>query len=217
VASDGPVAVVGALPYPPELQRTTFLWYLERSGHFDLYQNPRKYAAGRPPLPPLNGNSSIPRAVFERVGAYDESFRRYGGEDLDLGYRLARAGVRFVYNPLAVGFHHHVKTFERFCADQEVAGESLVELCRKHPEVRAAKKVDIVADRFAELPWRKRAMKLVFLAMLQAPWLLALPRAAIRAGSPIWALRAPLYPLYRLCGHYHYAVGMRRGLAAGGR
>ena len=167
-------------------------------------------------MPPLIGNSSIALELFRRIGTYDESFVRYGSEDLDLGYRLAREGVRFVYNPHAVGFHHHLKTFDRFCVDQEAAGESLIELCRKHPEIRAAKKIDVVADGYAALTPNKKLMKAVFTIMLRAPWLLALPRATIRVCGPVWLLRRPLVPFYRLLGHYHYAVGMQRGLATGG-
>jgi GT2 family glycosyltransferase len=117
-----PVAVVGSLPFPDSFKRTPFLWYLERSGHYDLYEIPDKYPGGEPPMPPLNGNSSIPREVFFNVGAYDERFRQYGGEDLDLGYRLAQAGVVFVYNPAAVGHHNHEKDFSQFCVDMERAG-----------------------------------------------------------------------------------------------
>ena len=56
-----PVAVVGSLPFAAGIERSPFLWYLERSGHYDLYEIPDKYSAGRPPLPPLNGNSSVRR------------------------------------------------------------------------------------------------------------------------------------------------------------
>jgi hypothetical protein len=33
--------------------------------------------------------------------------------------------------------------------------------------------------------------------------------------QPVWALRHLAFPLYRWIGHYHYALGMRRALAAG--
>ena len=91
--SQGAIRYAG-LPFAAGIERSPFLWYLERSGHYDLYEIPGKYAAGRPPLPPLNGNSSVRRELFYKVGRYDELFRHYGGEDLELGYRLARAGVK---------------------------------------------------------------------------------------------------------------------------
>jgi len=38
--------------------------------------------------------SSVPREAFERVNGFDEDFRGWGEEDLDLGLRLGLAGVR---------------------------------------------------------------------------------------------------------------------------
>ena len=212
-AESEPVAVVGALPFPPQVRLTAFLWYIERSGHYDLYKHPRKYPGGRPPMPPMNGNSSIPRELFVRVGKYDESFRQYGSEDLELGYRLARAGVRFVYNPRAIGYHDHTKDFPRFCTDMETAGESLIRVYRKYPDIRAPKKIDVVEDPLGSLPGRKKIVKLVMEATFHWPWLLVPARAVLRAGERFYALRHPLFPLYRWVSHYHYALGMRRALA----
>lgn len=39
------------------------------------------------------------------VGMFDEAFRTWGGEDLDLGYRLYRDGARFVFNRAAATVH----------------------------------------------------------------------------------------------------------------
>ena len=52
-AEDEPVAVVGSLPFPPHVRMNAFLWYIERSGHYDLYKHPRKYSGGKPPMPPM--------------------------------------------------------------------------------------------------------------------------------------------------------------------
>jgi GT2 family glycosyltransferase len=206
------VAVVGSLPYPPEVERNAFLWYLERTGHYDLYKNPRKYPGGVPPMPPLNGNSSVGREVFFEIGPYDEGFECYGSEDLDLGYRLHKAGIEFVYNRRAVGYHDHVKNSARFCADMETAGESLIRLYEKHPEIRVPKKIDVLTDPFLRLPMGKKLYKAVLSVTLACPWLLAIPRRVTESGERHYALRYLLFPLFRWLGHYHYALGMRRGL-----
>jgi GT2 family glycosyltransferase len=212
-AAGAPVAVVGALPFPPHVRLDAFLWYIEHSGHYDLYRHPRKYPGGQPPMPPMNGNSSIPRELFFRVGAYDESFRQYGSEDLELGYRLALAGVRFVYNPRAVGFHDHTKDFPRFCADMEIAGASLIRVYRKYPEIKAPKKIDLVEDGWRDLAPRKWPVKLVMETTFRMPWILAVPRRIVAHAGRHFALRHLLFPLYRWVAHYHYAAGMRRALA----
>jgi len=187
---------------------------MERSGHYDLYRHPRKYPGGKPPMPPMNGNSSIARGLFFEIGRYDERYRQYGSEDLELGYRLARAGVRFVYNPAAVGYHDHTKDFTRFCADMEIAGESLIRVYRQYPEIRAAKKIDLVEDRLGDLPRDKLLAKIVMETTFRFPWILGVPRGILALAGPVYATRHLLFPLYRWVAYHHYAVGMRRGLAA---
>jgi len=51
------------------------------------------------------GNVSFPRALFERVGGFEDAFSGWGLEDLDLGLRMHRAGATFVYSRFAVGLH----------------------------------------------------------------------------------------------------------------
>lgn len=83
------------------------------------------------------GNVSLRHADFVRVGGFDSAFRGYGGEDYELGYRLLRAGVRFVTEPRAVAQHHHrsgVADVLR-ATRQEAHGDVLIG--RKHPELRA--------------------------------------------------------------------------------
>lgn len=54
----------------------------------------------------LNGaNSSVPGGVFRAVGGFDEELSGYGGEDLELGFKLARVGLPFRALPSAVTVH----------------------------------------------------------------------------------------------------------------
>ena len=39
------------------------------------------------------GNCSLHRSMYEKVGPYDQSFRQYGWEDTDYGYRLLTCGA----------------------------------------------------------------------------------------------------------------------------
>ena len=50
-------------------------------------------------------NVSAPTALVREVGGFDETLTNWGGEDLDLGYRLHRAGARFIVNRRASAFH----------------------------------------------------------------------------------------------------------------
>jgi glycosyltransferase involved in cell wall biosynthesis len=48
------------------------------------------------------------RAVLEEVGLFDETLRRV--EDVDLSYRIGRAGRRLVYRPEAVVYHRNERS-----------------------------------------------------------------------------------------------------------
>jgi glycosyltransferase involved in cell wall biosynthesis len=58
-------------------------------------------------------NVSAPTALVRAAGGFDEAFTSWGGEDLDLGYRLHRDGARFVLNRAAAAIHcPHPKGYE---------------------------------------------------------------------------------------------------------
>jgi GT2 family glycosyltransferase len=86
-----------------------------------------------------NGASMSVRAdFFAEVGGYDDSFASYGGEDPDLGYRLWRAGARFValHDPPV---EHWDEGFERDLeAKARSAGRAHVRVWRKHRDDRIA-------------------------------------------------------------------------------
>ncbi|WP_155372837.1 glycosyltransferase [Catellatospora vulcania] len=50
-------------------------------------------------------NVSAPTTLIRAVGGFDESFRNWGGEDCDLGYRLHRAGAYFALCRDAAAVH----------------------------------------------------------------------------------------------------------------
>ncbi|MFL6162132.1 MAG: glycosyltransferase [Jatrophihabitantaceae bacterium] len=51
-------------------------------------------------------NASVPTDRIRSVGGFDEQFRSWGGEDIDLGYRLHLAGVRLVLDRTASSIHY---------------------------------------------------------------------------------------------------------------
>lgn len=206
---DDRIAVLGSLPFHPDVARSAFLWYLEHVTFFDLFKDEAKYAEGRPPMPPVNGNSSVRRRDLEEQGGYDATFRAYGGEDLDLGYRLQEAGVRFVYNGRAVGYHYHIKGFEAFCRDQERAGYAVARLVEEHPEVRTQKRVDLVVGPMTDLSTGKKLLRIGLHALFRFPLPVWGVRLALRGLGKLYPLRKALVPLYRLGSHYYYAKGIR--------
>ncbi|GAA0402008.1 glycosyl transferase [Acrocarpospora corrugata] len=85
------------------------------------------------PAPWLNYwtcNVSARTAQLHEIGMFDENFRRWGGEDIDLGYRLHRAGARFVLNRDATAIHvPHPKSFD---GNNDQAAENYRYMARKY-------------------------------------------------------------------------------------
>jgi glycosyltransferase involved in cell wall biosynthesis len=53
------------------------------------------------------GNVAIDRQWLDRVGEFDTRFQLYGWEDLELGVRLKKLGLKLIKCPEAVGYHWH--------------------------------------------------------------------------------------------------------------
>jgi len=55
------------------------------------------------------GNTSLRRSHLLSSGGFDTQFKR--AEDVELAYRLADQGLRFLFNPQAVGYHYAQRSF----------------------------------------------------------------------------------------------------------
>ena len=82
----------------------------------------------------LTGNASVRREDVLRVGGFDEKFTGYGHEDLELGYRLQKAGIAIVYEPAAVNYHCQDVAHDDQKEKMKLAGRSTVRFYRKHPD-----------------------------------------------------------------------------------
>ena len=56
------------------------------------------------------GNTSLKRKHVVEAGGFDPTFRR--AEDVELAYRLADRGLRFVFNANAIGWHYAIRSFK---------------------------------------------------------------------------------------------------------
>jgi GT2 family glycosyltransferase len=110
---------------------------------FAEYERLRAHPSERRPLHPasrkklswlyfLTGNASVRKDHLDRVGRFDEDFTGYGHEDLELGYRLQKAGPTIVYEPAAVDYHWHPVPYDEQKQKMELAGRSTVRFYRKH-------------------------------------------------------------------------------------
>jgi glycosyltransferase involved in cell wall biosynthesis len=81
-------------------------------------------------------NVSTPTNVLLNVGGFNENFQIYGMEDIELGYRLEKAGSRMVFAPDAKAVHYRFPGYQDFIERSEQAGYSLGQLIRLHPELK---------------------------------------------------------------------------------
>ncbi|MGD5763666.1 hypothetical protein QUU53_22525, partial [Xanthomonas citri pv. citri] len=72
-------------------------------------------------------NVSVSRKKLQQLDQlFDTTFKKYGFEDVELGYRLHKVGVQIIYNPVALGFHDHIyDSVVKFCRRQHSAVEEL--------------------------------------------------------------------------------------------
>ncbi|MFF2912167.1 glycosyltransferase [Paenibacillus sp. NPDC057934] len=82
-------------------------------------------------------NVSVSREQLQKLdGLFDLAFKKYGFEDIELGYRLHKNGVQIMYNPNALGYHDHIyNSVDKFCNRQHSAGEELNTFKMLHPEI----------------------------------------------------------------------------------
>lgn len=118
-----------------------------RVDSLDEYRVARVHPAARRRLHPawrrrlswpffVTGNASARRSDLVRVGMFDESMTEYGHEDLELGYRLRRAGVSIIYHPAAVNYHWHPEPLADRTEKMYLAGRATVRLYRTHRDWR---------------------------------------------------------------------------------
>ena len=101
----------------------------------------------------VTGNSSVERDRVLRVGLFDEAFSAYGGEDLELGYRLFLDGATFRFAADAHSLHHRGRSLDEMCDLMYTYGlQSLPLVLDKHPELSALLRLDFVRRRKLA-PW----------------------------------------------------------------
>lgn len=83
------------------------------------------------------GNVSIRKKYLLDAGLFNESFKEYGWEDLELGYRLQKMSLKAIQAPEARGFHlKHRFSMERLptiLKKEEARGRTAVIFCQINP------------------------------------------------------------------------------------
>jgi peptidoglycan/xylan/chitin deacetylase (PgdA/CDA1 family)/glycosyltransferase involved in cell wall biosynthesis len=160
-AGPEPLLVHGSIFVAPESARTIARHLTE--GFYERYYRPQVQAMElRFPadlcssIAPLSSiiNSSVPRATLLAAGGFDE--RLLVGEDLELGLRLWKMGVRFRSLPAAVVHELYVKSSREYVRGLARAGATAdLVTARAHPEYRP----HTALSGLAETRWWKRWLR----------------------------------------------------------
>jgi glycosyltransferase involved in cell wall biosynthesis len=98
-----------------------------------------------PPWYFVTGNSSVERTDLPGNAPFDETISGWGGEDQDLGMKLAHAGIKFVPAPDAQAYHHFHGTLGEHLHRTELYGAgSLAVLASRYPELKHTLHLDIL-------------------------------------------------------------------------
>lgn len=81
-----------------------------------------------------SGNFSIRRDILFQAGLFDESFKNYGNEDLELFLRLSKQNVCFVFCQEALAYQYNSKDLLSVARDNRAAGKTAVLLSQMHPD-----------------------------------------------------------------------------------
>jgi len=196
--------VLGNVHRAPEVPATALVRYLDSRGVQKLGPDdpiPFRYFSA--------GNVSMTRAFLVQAGLFDERFRSFGGEDLELGFRLAHNGARFVFSPNALAHRFDYRDIPATCRAMEIFGrDSLPLLLQIHPglgEMFKLHRIGATDSRRKAGPFLVRSPFLR--ALFWQPWG-AVAGGAARALNYLWA-PAVLFDYLIL---FHILRGYRRHL-----
>lgn len=129
-----PCAVVGYTDWERSAMRVTpLLEHVNEAGHQFGY----RYMKDGDDVPYTcfyTSNVSLPREILG-PRPFDPEFRTYGWEDVEVGYRLNKRGVRIVYNQQARARHLHPMDLKDFYRRQVKVGGAIGKIYAMHPEL----------------------------------------------------------------------------------
>ncbi|MCA1726853.1 MAG: glycosyltransferase family 2 protein [Actinobacteria bacterium] len=127
--------VVGLVDWAPEVRRTRFIRWLDRSGLQFAYVHMRPGLISPGYGAFYSANLSLkPAFLRERGLEFDERFPYAAFEDSVLGWQLERAGFELHYHPEALALHARQFTLDEFAVRMERVGESARIVTAAYPE-----------------------------------------------------------------------------------
>jgi glycosyltransferase involved in cell wall biosynthesis len=149
-----------------------------------------------------SGNVSVSRRELQAAGLFDERFREYGNEDLELAHRLVANGVELAYSADAVAVQRYDKSLRQLASDELSKGRTAVLFASMHPDAMPGLKLTALCAQSA----RRRALRraLVWTTHV-APPVSELVLQAVRLGDRFVPFASQ--GVYRFALEYFYMLG----------
>ena len=154
-----------------------------------------------------SGNSSVRRAELLSAGLFDERFREYGNEDLELAHRLVAGGTELGFSTEAVARQHYDKSLRRLASDELAKGRTAVLFTATHPDASLGLKVTALRAQPAHRRVARRAVLWATRLFRRMPDVVL---GAVVVGERLAPNR--IHTAYRFALDYFYALGVEREL-----
>lgn len=152
------IATLGRIEWHPEIKLNHLMKHITEIGceQFGFI--------GLPPYQMIDfrhfytSNISVSKKLLESLDCYfNTDFDKYGFEDIELGYRLQKIGMKIYYDPDILIYHHHIyNSAEKFCERQISAGEELVVFSYMHDDLEDKCICDVENCRKSFLKYKKK-------------------------------------------------------------
>ena len=210
-------AMLGFIDWSPEITVTPFMRFLvSPEGGFQFAFHEVRDGMADFRLFYTSNVSLKARLLARQPVIFDSDFTYPAYDDVELGYRLARQGMRLHYCPIAVTCHHHEMTPESFAQRQRNAGRMAIVLARKHPELGQG---TVEVEAILRSPDRPSPSLLpIMLQCLEEVAKVQLERLVdLRVqdgGFDQYYVKAILHPLYHALSTAAYRLGVHEGAGA---
>ncbi len=210
-------ALLGGIEWFPEIEITPLMRYVvspEGGQQFSLHLA----RDGRADFSTFyTCNVSVKRRLLTTQNPiFDPAFRYPAYDDVELGYRLQKAGMRLHYRPQVVAYHNHPLTIDDFARKMRQAGCMAVVLARKHPELETSfLRLNALLSRLDRYSEDLAASLRLTLAELEKVHVAALATLRLngRSFDAVYAEQV-LYPVYGAFFTTMYALGVADAVQA---
>jgi len=127
------IAVLGYTTWHPSLTVSRLMEFVTNIGHFLFSYSNLKDGQVLDFTYFWGGRSSCKKSLLVKHGIFNQLFR-FGSEDIELGYRLSKFGLKVIYNANAKSYMIRPLTYDQFCQRCIKQGKSQYHFSKMHPD-----------------------------------------------------------------------------------